>query len=185
MSEKLPPPSPEEQEQRLERERLIAPDISDECRNCFQRPLWRSCWPFPSFAICSGGLAPRTAYLRWTAIGNMADFPAGETKLIIPQSVHRSMGRRDRGHSCLRAQDGEGSSQYSPSTVPILAVRCGGSPSRSSSCVPVTAEFITRMAAALPGRRSAACSPTSYKVEKLMIDSTSMPGRLPTLSDRA
>ena len=81
MDEKLPRPSPEEQAQRLETERVT--------RRTFLMNVGIALNAMVALAIATpvvayvlGPVLRRREYLQWTAIGNTSDFPPGETKLV-------------------------------------------------------------------------------------------------------
>jgi Rieske Fe-S protein len=80
MDEKLPPPTPEEQEQRLERERVS--------RRTFLMNVGIALNAVVALAIATPviayvlGPARRRAYLAWVPIGNTNDFPPGSTRLV-------------------------------------------------------------------------------------------------------
>jgi menaquinol-cytochrome c reductase iron-sulfur subunit len=81
MDEKLPPPSPEEQERRLSVERVT--------RRTFLMNVGIALNALVALAIATpvvgyvwGPVLRRKDYLQWIAIGNAADFPPGETRLV-------------------------------------------------------------------------------------------------------
>jgi len=85
MDEKLPPPGKEEQEQRLEQERVS--------RRTFMMNVGIAMNAVVALAIATpvvayllGPVLRRKEYLDWIAIGNVNDFPVGETKLISFQN---------------------------------------------------------------------------------------------------
>jgi Rieske Fe-S protein len=81
MDEKLPSPSPDEQEQRLEKERVT--------RRTFLMNVGIALNAIVAIAIATpvvayvlGPVTRRKEYLAWVPIGSPEDFPPGETKLI-------------------------------------------------------------------------------------------------------
>lgn len=85
MGEKLPPPSKEEQEQRLEQERVS--------RRTFMMNVGIALNAVVALAIATpvvayllGPVLRRKEYRDWVAIGNLNEFPVGETKLISFQN---------------------------------------------------------------------------------------------------
>jgi Rieske Fe-S protein len=85
MDEKLPPPSKEEQAQRLEQERVS--------RRTFMMNVGIALNAVVALAIATpvvayllGPVLRRKEYLDWVAVGNVNDFPVGETKLISFQN---------------------------------------------------------------------------------------------------
>ncbi len=160
MDEKLPPPSPEEQEATLETERITRRTFMMNVGIALNAAVALAI-ATPVVAYLLGPVTRRKEYRHWIDIGNTADFQPGETRLITyRQSIHRLVGwrnRQDPGVCALHRR--RGSSSSSPSTAPTSAARCAGSPSRNSLCAPATAASTTPMAAAPPARRNAASSP--------------------------
>lgn len=85
MDEKLPPPSPQEQEQRLHEERVS--------RRTFLMNVGIALNALVALAIATpvvgyvlGPVLRRKEYLAWVPVGNVGDFPKGETKLISFQN---------------------------------------------------------------------------------------------------
>lgn len=81
MEEKLPPPSPQEQEQRLTHERVT--------RRTFLMKLGITlngivavALAFPLVRYVLSAIGGPTTYLRWITIGDVSEFHVGETKLI-------------------------------------------------------------------------------------------------------
>jgi Rieske Fe-S protein len=81
MDEKLPPPSPEEQEQTLERERIT--------RRTFMMNVGIALNAIVGIAIATpvvvylfGPVLKRKDYRKWIAIGDATSFQPGETKLV-------------------------------------------------------------------------------------------------------
>jgi Rieske Fe-S protein len=80
MDEKLPPPTPEEQEQRLERERVS--------RRTFLMNVGIALNAVVALAIATPvvayilGPARRKNYLAWVSLGSANDFQPGSTKLV-------------------------------------------------------------------------------------------------------
>lgn len=81
MDEKLPPPSPQEQEQRLERERSTRRTFLMKIGLTLNGVVGLAlAVPIVRYLFSAVGSANR--YLRWTEIGSVNDFRQGETKLI-------------------------------------------------------------------------------------------------------
>jgi len=85
MDEKLPPPGPQEQEERLREERVS--------RRTFLMNVGIALNALVALAIATpvvgyvlGPVLRRKEYLSWVPIGNVDDFPEGETKLISFQN---------------------------------------------------------------------------------------------------
>lgn len=85
MDEKLPPPSPQEQEERLHEERVS--------RRTFLMNVGIALNALVALAIATpmvgyllGPVLRRKEYLTWVPLGNVSDFPEGETKLISFQN---------------------------------------------------------------------------------------------------
>lgn len=85
MDEKLPPPGPQEQEERLREERVS--------RRTFLMNVGIALNALVALAIATpvvgyvlGPVLRRKEYLSWVPVGNVSDFPEGETKLISFQN---------------------------------------------------------------------------------------------------
>jgi Rieske Fe-S protein len=85
MDEKIPPPSPQEQQERLHEERLT--------RRTFMMNVGIALNALVALAIATpvvgyvlGPVLRRKEYLAWVAVGNVNAFPVGETKLISFQN---------------------------------------------------------------------------------------------------
>lgn len=81
MDEKLPPPSHEEQEQRLEQARVTRRTFLMNVGIALNAIVGLAI-ATPVVAYVLGPVLRRKNYLQWIAIGNTSEFPAGETKLI-------------------------------------------------------------------------------------------------------
>jgi Rieske Fe-S protein len=81
MNDKLPPPTPQEQEQRLERERLSRRTFLMKTGLALNG-LVALVLAVPIVRYLLSAIGSPNSYLRWTEIGNVADFHEGETKLI-------------------------------------------------------------------------------------------------------
>jgi Rieske Fe-S protein len=81
MDEKLPPPSKEEQEQRLETERVTRRTFLMNVGIALNAVVALAI-ATPVVAYLLGPLLRRNEYRQWIAIGSVNDFPPGETKLI-------------------------------------------------------------------------------------------------------
>ena len=81
MDEKLPPPSPQEQEQRLEHERVSRRTFLMNVGIALNAVVGAAL-AVPVVAYLIGPVLRRREYLQWIAIGNASDFPLGETRLV-------------------------------------------------------------------------------------------------------
>jgi quinol---cytochrome c reductase iron-sulfur subunit, bacillus type len=81
MDEKLPPPSPSEQEERLERERVTRRSLLMNVGIALNAAVAIAI-AAPIVAFILGPVTRRKDYLQWIPIGDVADFPPGETKLV-------------------------------------------------------------------------------------------------------
>jgi len=85
MDEKLPPPGKEEQEQRLERERVSRRTFMMNVGIALNAAV-ALVIATPVVAYLLGPVLRRKEYLDWIAIGSVNEFPVGETKLISFQN---------------------------------------------------------------------------------------------------
>src|ERR1700744_3525917 len=88
MDEKLPPPSPQEQEQTLEKERIT--------RRTFMMNVGIALNAIVGVAIATpvavyllGPVLRRKEYRQWIALGDVKEFPPGETKLVTYRNPYR------------------------------------------------------------------------------------------------
>jgi len=81
MDEKLPPPSKEVQGQRLEQERVSRRTFLMNVGIALNAAV-ALVIATPVVAYLLGPVLMRREYRKWVAIGNVNDFPVGETKLI-------------------------------------------------------------------------------------------------------
>jgi Rieske Fe-S protein len=88
MDEKLPPPSPQEKEQTLERERIT--------RRTFMMNVGIALNAIVGLAIATpvvvyllGPVLRRKEYRQWIAIGDVTEFQPGETKLVVYRNPYR------------------------------------------------------------------------------------------------
>ena len=81
MDEMLPPPSPGEQAQRLETERVTRRTFLMNVGIALNT-VAALVIAVPVVGFVLGPVIRRKEYLRWIAIGNTADFSPGETKLV-------------------------------------------------------------------------------------------------------
>lgn len=81
MDEKLGPPGPEEQEQRLEEERVTRRSFLMNIGIALNALVGLAV-AVPVVEYIFGPVIRRKEYLQWTAIGNASDFPPGETRLV-------------------------------------------------------------------------------------------------------
>lgn len=81
MDEKLGPPEPQEQQQRLEQERVTRRTFLMNVGIALNA-LVGIAVSVPVVAYIFGPVIRRRDYLQWVAIGNVSDFPPGETRLV-------------------------------------------------------------------------------------------------------
>ena len=81
MDEKLPPPSQEEQEQRLKQERISRRTFMMNVGIALNAAV-AVLIATPVVAYLLGPVLRRREYLEWVPVGNVSDFPPGETKLV-------------------------------------------------------------------------------------------------------
>jgi Rieske Fe-S protein len=81
MDEKLPPPSPQEQNQRLHEERVTRRTFLMNVGIALNA-IVAAAIATPVVAYLFGPVIRRKEYLQWIAIGNVSDFPPGETRLV-------------------------------------------------------------------------------------------------------
>lgn len=81
MDEKLPPPSPEEQQQRLEQERVSRRTFLMNVGIALNA-IVAAAIATPVVAYVLGPVLRRHDYLQWVAIGNISDFTPGQTRLV-------------------------------------------------------------------------------------------------------
>jgi Rieske Fe-S protein len=85
MDEKLPPPSAQEQEQRLEAERQSRRTFLMNVGIALNAVVVLAI-ATPVVAYVLGPVMRRKEYRQWISIGDVKDFPAGETKLVTFQN---------------------------------------------------------------------------------------------------
>ena len=81
MDEKLPPPSPQEQEQRLHEKRVSRRTFMMNVGIALNA-IVGAVVAVPVVAYLFGPVIRRKEYLQWIAIGNASDFVPGETRLV-------------------------------------------------------------------------------------------------------
>ena len=81
MDEKLPPPSHQEQEQRLERERVSRRSFLMNVGIALNALVGLAV-ATPVVAYVLGPVLKRKNYLEWVSLGSVSDFAPGETKLV-------------------------------------------------------------------------------------------------------
>jgi len=81
MDEKLPPPSAQEQEQRLEQERVSRRTFLMNAGIALNA-LVGAVVAAPIVAYVLGPVLRRKEYLAWVSVGSVSDFHPGETKLV-------------------------------------------------------------------------------------------------------
>ncbi len=121
----------------------------------------------PVVGYLLGPIRKNGGYDSWIDLGDISQFPVGETRLAsFVNPAEHALGRRHREGGLLGSPDaGPEVPGVSPSTVPTLVARCAGFPSRNCSCAPAMAGSITAMARVLPGPHREAFSniPTRCK----------------------
>lgn len=81
MDEKLPPPSPQEQEQRLHKDRVSRRTFLMNVGIALNA-IVAAAIATPVVAYVLGPVIRRREYLQWVPVGNAGDFPPGETRLV-------------------------------------------------------------------------------------------------------
>jgi Rieske Fe-S protein len=81
MDEKLPPPGSEEQQQRLEQERVSRRTFMMNVGIALNAAV-ALVIATPVVAYLLGPVLRRKDYLEWVVVGNVSEFPPGETKLV-------------------------------------------------------------------------------------------------------
>ena len=108
----------------------------------------------------------RGQYKRWVSLGQLDEFPEGQTRLATFQNpISTSTGTATpitfrAGCAASRAS----SSRCSRSIAPTSDARCAGSRNPACSCAPATAACTTRTARTPPVRRRADCLSTSTRL---------------------
>ena len=117
MDEKLPPPSPGEQEQTLERERVT--------RRTFMMNVGIALNAIVAIAIATpvvaylmGPVTRRKEYRQWISLGDVTEFPAGETKLVTYRNPYRDSwdGATDNVPAYVRCTG--------PGQLVVFAINC-------------------------------------------------------------
>ena len=85
MDEKLPPPGPQEQEERLHTERVTRRTFLMNVGIALNAVVALAI-ATPVVAYVLGPVLRKKEYLSWIPVGNVSDFPPGETKLISFQN---------------------------------------------------------------------------------------------------
>ena len=183
MDEKLPPPSPEEQEQTLERERIT--------RRTFMMNVGIALNAIVGIAIATpvvvyllGPVLRRKEYRQWISLGDVTEFPAGETKLVTYRNPYRDSwdGETDNVPAYVRCTG--------PDQLVVFAINCAhlGCPVRwfSESQLFMCpchggVYYADGSRASGPPERGLFTYETKIENGKLMIKA----GQTPTLSNRA
>ncbi len=183
MDEKLPPPSPEEQEKRLETERIT--------RRTFMMNVGIALNAIVGIAIATpvvaylfGPVMRRKEYRHWIEIGNATDFHPGETTLITYRNPFRESwdGQTDNIPAYVRCTG--------PGQIVVFAINCAhlGCPVRWFSesqlfMCPCHGGVYYADGSRASGPPERGLFTYGAKIEngKLMIDA----GQMPTLSNRA
>jgi Rieske Fe-S protein len=183
MDEKLPPPSPQEQEQTLERERVT--------RRTFMMNVGIALNAIVGVAIATpvvvyllGPVMRRKEYRQWISIGDVTEFHPGETKLVIYRNPYRDSwdGATDNVPAYVRCTG--------PGQLVVFAINCAhlGCPVRwfSESQLFMCpchggVYYADGSRASGPPERGLFTYETKVENGKLMIKA----GQLPTLSNRA
>jgi len=183
MDEKIPPPSPQEQQERLHEERLT--------RRTFMMNVGIALNALVALAIATpvvgyvlGPVLRRKEYLAWVAVGNVSDFPVGETKLISFQNPFTDAwdGATAKIPAYVR--------HSAANEFTVFAINCAhlNCPVRWFSEVPLLINkshggvyYADGSRASGPPERGLFTYDAKIEDGKLMIDA----GQMPTLSNRA
>jgi Rieske Fe-S protein len=183
MDEKLPPPSPEEQEKRLEEERIT--------RRTFMMNVGIALNAIVGIAIATpvvvylfGPVLRRKEYRHWIAIGAVNEFHPGETKLVTYRNPFRESwdGETDKVPAYVRCT--------APGKFVVFAINCAhlGCPVRwfSESQLFMCpchggVYYADGSRASGPPERGLFTYDAKIENGQLMIDA----GQMPTLSNRA
>ena len=183
MDEKLPPPSPQEQEQTLEKERIT--------RRTFMMNVGIALNAIVGIAIATpvvvyllGPVLRRKEYRQWISLGDVTGFPPGETKLVTYRNPYRDSwdGETDNVPAYVRCTG--------PDQLVVFAINCAhlGCPVRwfSESQLFMCpchggVYYADGSRASGPPERGLFTYETKIENRKLMIKA----GQTPTLSNRA
>lgn len=183
MDEKLPPPSPEEQEKRLEKERIT--------RRTFMMNVGIALNAIVGIAIATpvvvylfGPVMRRKEYRHWISIGSVNDFQPGETRLVSYQNPFRESwdGQTDNIPAYVRCT--------APGQLVVFAINCAhlGCPVRwfaESQLFMCPCHggvyYADGSRASGPPERGLFTYETKVQNGQLLIDA----GQMPTLSNRA
>jgi Rieske Fe-S protein len=183
MDEKLPPPSPEEQEHRLEVERIS--------RRMFMMNVGIALNAIVGIAIATpvvvyllGPVLRRKEYRHWISIGGVNEFHPGETKLVVFRNPYRDSwdGETDNVPAYVRCTG--------PNQFVVFAINCAhlGCPVRwfSESQLFMCpchggVYYADGSRASGPPERGLFTYEAKIENGQLMIDA----GQVPTLSNRA
>jgi menaquinol-cytochrome c reductase iron-sulfur subunit len=183
MDEKLPPPSPEEQEHRLEVERIS--------RRMFMMNVGIALNAIVGIAIATpvvvyllGPVLRRKEYRHWVAIGDVNEFHPGDTKLVVFRNPYRDSwdGETDNVPAYVRCTG--------PNQFVVFAINCAhlGCPVRwfSESQLFMCpchggVYYADGSRASGPPERGLFTYEAKIENGQLMIDA----GQVPTLSNRA
>ena len=183
MDEYLPPPNPEEREQRLEKERVS--------RRTFLMNVGIGLNVIVGLAIAApvvayvlGPVIKRRTYLQWIDLGEVEQFPAGQTTLISYRNPFTTMWDGETGTipAYVKAEQG--------GTITVFAINCAhlGCPVRwfSESQLFMCpchggVYYADGSRAAGPPERGLFTYPTKIENGRLKIDA----GQMPTLSNQA
>ncbi len=107
-----------------------------------------------------------SSYNDWVPVGNLEQFPPGETRLGQISQSRRELPPTDRPAHCRAGYDIllRINFRFSRSIAHTWIARCTGSRNPNCSCALAMAACITRMARSLLGPRRAACFNTSTKL---------------------
>ncbi len=89
MDEKLPPPSPHEQDERLHEDRVTRRTFLMNVGIALNA-IVAAAIATPVVAYFLGPVLKRKEYLAWVAVGNTSEFPPGETKLVSFRNPYTS-----------------------------------------------------------------------------------------------
>jgi Rieske Fe-S protein len=183
MEEKLPPPTPEEQEQRLEQDRVSRRTFLMKVGIALNAAVALAI-ATPVVAYILGPVTKRKEYLTWVDIGDTSSFVPGETRLVTFRNPFNNSWDGDTANVPAYVRSA-GSGQYT-----VFAVNCAhlGCPVRwfSESQLFMCpchggVYYADGSRASGPPERGLFTYDTKIENGKLLINA----GQMPTLSNRA
>lgn len=183
MDELLPPPNPEEREQRLEKERVSRRTFLMQV-GIGLNVIVGLAIAAPVIAYVLGPVIKRRTYLQWIDLGEVEKFPAGETTLISYRNPFTTMWDGETGTipAYVKAEQG--------GKITVFAINCAhlGCPVRwfSESQLFMCpchggVYYADGSRAAGPPERGLFTYPVRIENGRLKIDA----GQMPTLSNQA